>query len=165
MSQITQKVAVVNTVKKVLGSTYDPNISVNDVLTRDQKKSVINSITQGIMNGDIAYNKDTTDESSVRTYVTGMVSNHIRKAKELNGGTQYSPTATGRGSRDAKLSALSKLLNTYNEGTPEHTEIKQAIVQRRAELKASVPKTSKMKKQTIDVSDLPDDLKELANSL
>ncbi len=165
MSQINQKTAVVGAIKKLLGSNYDPNRSVNDQLTTDQRKTIVDTITAGIVNGDILYNKDTGDEAAVRRYTSGMVSNHIRKAKELNGGSKYSPTSKGRGTRDSKLSALRKLLQNYDEGTLEHTEIQEAITTRKSELQATTATTIKSQKTTIDTSDLPDDLRELANSL
>ena len=165
MSQITQKTAVVNAVKQILGSSYDPTRSVSELLTSDQKKTVVDQVTQGIIDGDVAYNKDTGNANAVRTYVSGMVSNHIRKAKELNGGTTYSAQAKGRGSRDPKLSALRKLLDTYTPGSTEHQEIQEAITERRAELRASLPQRTESKKLNVDISDLPEDLQELANSL
>jgi len=165
MSQINQKTAVVEAIKDTLGTNYDPNRSVNDQLTSGQRKLIVDRITAGIINGDILYNKDVSDESAVRRYASGMISNHIRKVKELNGGGQYSPTSTGRGTRDAKLSTLKKLLQNYDENSSEHAEIQGAITARQSELQTKTVKTVSEKRTMIDISDLPDDLRDLAIGL
>lgn len=163
MTQISQKQAVVNTTIDILGADYDSTRSVNTQLTADQKKNLIDKMATGILNGDILYSKDITDMKAIRKYAAGMVSNHIRKAKELNGGEQYQSTSSGKGTRDPKLSALKKLLVNYDESTAEHVEIQAAITARLVELKAAMK--PKSKKSTILIDDLPQDLKELANTL
>ena len=99
-----------------------------------------------------------------------MVSNHLRKSKDLNGGQKYTPESTGRGSRDPQISELNKLLKTYTEGTPEFNQIVEAINARKSKLAAERTEALKAKKQqkelsSIDMDALPEELKHLANDL
>jgi len=159
MSQKSQKDAVVEAVKKTLGSSYDPAVPVSTLLTKEQKKEMAEQIIKQIMDGDVAYSKDITDEEAVKKYVPGMISNHIRKAKELNGGT-YTTQASGRGHRDQKLSTLNRLRDTYEEDSEEYNTITEAIIERQSELAEQKMKASK--RQLIDISLLPEDLHDLA---
>jgi hypothetical protein len=52
----------------------------------------------------VEYKKPTADATVVRRYVNGMVDNHLRKAKELNGGTKY--TIQNPGTRTKKSGGL-----------------------------------------------------------
>ena len=167
---MTQKEAVVNQVKSVLGSTFNEGIPAKDQLTDDQLKTIKSNITFGILNGTIDFKKDTKDENEISRYVSGMVSNHLRKAKELNGGDTYIPQSTGRGSRDPQISELNKLLKTYDEDSTEYSQIMTAIEARKNELaseRASAAKERRKVKEldSIDMSALPEGLKNLASDL
>jgi hypothetical protein len=65
-----------------------------------------------------------------------MVDNHLRKAKELNGGVRYSPQQpiTGRGKRDPQLVNLKRLKNNYSSKSPEYHKVQEAIAIRETEL-------------------------------
>jgi hypothetical protein len=162
MSQINQKEAVIKAVKEVLGTQYNTSIEINSILTKSQKSQIIDKIFYGIISGHIAYNKDNTDTVAVKKYAPGVISNYLRKAKELNGGKKYVAQSVGRGSRDPKLSQLLKLQSEYNVDTQEYKEVATAIIERRAELTTT---KVKVKKQLIDTSILPDDLQDLATQL
>jgi hypothetical protein len=170
MSTVSQKQAVVNEVSSILGSSFDPNTPAREQLTDSQLKTIKANIVSGIINGSIDFKKDTSNESEIARYVSGMVSNHLRKAKELNGGSKYEPQSTGRGSRDPQISELNKLLNTYDKGTSEYSQIVEAIEARKAvlaEQKAEAAKAKKKEKelQSINFDALPADLQNLANDL
>ena len=95
-----------------------------------------------------------------------MVSNHLRKAKALNGNVQHKPSGTGP-KRDDQLKELSNLLKTgqYVEGTEEHTAILEAISTRKEELaKTRATKGASSKAPVIDTSVLPAELQDLAIS-
>lgn len=167
---ISQKVAVVNEVKAILGSSFDPSTPAKEQLTSDQFETIKSNIVSGIISGSISFNKDVSDEKEVSRYVSGMISNHFRKAKELNGGTAYSPQSTGRGSRDPQLSELSKLLGTYEEGSEEFNQIVSAINSRKNELaaeKAVVAAEKKRAKElaSLNTDALPESVKGLAENL
>lgn len=167
---ISQKQSVVNGVKSVLGSSFDPSLSARDQLSDDQLSQIKSYVVDQITSGLVEYGKDASDEKEVSKYVSGMVSNHLRKAKELNGGSVYTPQATGRGSRDSQISELNKLLKTYVEGTEEYSQILDAITSRKNELNAEKAEASKEKKKakelsSINLDSLPESLKDLANSI
>jgi vacuolar-type H+-ATPase subunit I/STV1 len=169
-TQISQKQAVVNGVKSVLGSSFDPSVPARDQLSDEQLASVKSYVTSQIVGGFVEFSKDNSDEKEVSKYVSGMVSNHLRKAKELNGGETYVPQSTGRGSRDAQISELNKLLKTYAEGTEEYNQILDAISSRKTEIAAEKAELSKEKRKakelsSINMEALPDSLKSLANSI
>ncbi len=170
MSTISQKEAVLNEVKSILGSHFDPSIPAKGQLSIDQLSTLKFNVVAGIVSGAVSFNKDTTDEKEIARYVSGMVSNHFRKAKELNGGGSYTPQSTGRGSRDSQVSELNKLLKTFDEGSVEHSQITAAISARKLEIsaeKAIQAKERKKKKElsSINTDVLPEGLKNLANSL
>jgi hypothetical protein len=90
MSKKGQKEAVVEQVEQELGSNftkYTTNAIL--VLTSSQLENIKSNITAGILQGQIEYGKDVNNVSEVRTYARSMVMNHLKKAKELNGGHTY----------------------------------------------------------------------------
>lgn len=170
---LTQKEAVVQAVMEVLGSDFSSDISVSDQLTKEQTTQVKETIFSQIQAGDVSFNKD-VDETTLKRYVSGMVSNHCRKAKELNGGAKYSPKTTGRGSRDPQLSAMNLLLKqvteTDGEESDNYTKVFTAISARRTELadeRALLAKERRKVTQAkkIDMSALPSDLHDLASNV
>jgi len=87
-----QKEAVIEQVELELGSNfvkYQTNAIL--VLSSTQLESIKNNIFTGILQGQIKYSKDVNNVSEVRTYARSMVMNHLKKAKELNGGYTYQP--------------------------------------------------------------------------
>jgi len=167
---VSQKTAVVNEVKAILGLHFDASLPVKEQLTPAQFSTIKANIVASIIAGTVAYNKDTSNVKEITRYVSGMISNHFRKAKELNGGSAYAPQSSGRGSRDSQLSELSKLLGTYTEGTEEFNQIVSAIESRKAELsaeKTEVLATKKRNKElaSLNTDALPDSVKDLADNL
>lgn len=168
-SKISQKQSVVNGVKSILGTSFDSAVPAKDQLSDAQTIELKKYVTSAIMNGQVEYSKD-LDEKEVAKYVAGMVSNHLRKAKELNGGSTYSPQTSGRGSRDDQIVELNKLLKTYSEGSEEYNQILDAINSRKAELSAEKTATVKEKRKakelaSINMEALPENLRSLANDL
>ncbi len=163
-NQVGQKQAVVNAVESVLGSNFTSGeTSVKNVITADELTQVREQVFTGIQNGDVAYNGDVSDEQGLRRYVNGMIQNHFRKAKELNGGNKYSPSSSTGGRRDAQLTNLKKLLKTYSEGSTEHSKILDAISNREEELAEERRTAAEQRKQqkimeSIDTSALPEEL-------
>ena len=170
MTTISQKAAVLNEVKSILGSNFDSTKPAKIQLTAEQIKTIKSNVVDGIINGSVVFGKDTTDSKEIARYVSGMVSNHFRKSKELNGGEQYNPQSTGKGSRDSQVSELNKLLKTFDEGSDEYKQITEAIAARKNQLvaeKVEQMKEKKIKKElsSINTDVLPEGLKSLANSL
>ena len=99
-----------------------------------------------------------------------MVSNYLRKVKELNGGVAYTPSFIASNSRDPQLSELNKLSKSYAEGSDEFNQIQEAILARKAELELQKNTATKDKNKLkeinpINMNALPDSLKNLAMSL
>lgn len=159
-----QKASVVKAVESVLGSNFiSGETVVKSVITADQLSQVRDQVFNGIKAGNVSYNGDTTDEKALRRYVNGMVQNHFRKAKELNGGNKYTPSSTGTSRKDPQLSNLKKLLKTYEEDSDEYQKILDAISTREAELAEEKKAAAEERKQqklmdSIDTSVLPDEL-------
>lgn len=103
-TQTGQKDAVINAVASVLGDRYEAGINAREILSSDELAEVKNIVANGVLDGSVSFSKDSSDEKAVRRYVAGLVDNHLRKAKELNGGVKYS-AATTRGPRTAKADA------------------------------------------------------------
>jgi len=164
---ISQKQAVVSAVSDVMGSSFTSGSTlVKENITSEQLADVRHSVFTGILNGDISFNKDISDHKALGRYVNGMIDNHFRKAKELNGGNKYLPTNPGRGSRDPQLSALRKLIKSYGDGSPEFEKISTAISTRQEELTVERKAAADMRKkqsivESIDTSVLPDELSSL----
>lgn len=82
----SQKEAVVEEVKLAIPGfvPYKDNAIIH--LTERDLEDIKANIMNGIINGTIEYGKDVNNHSEVRTYARSMVMNHLKKAKELNGG-------------------------------------------------------------------------------
>lgn len=61
-------------------------------LSSAQLETVKANVMNGIINGLIDYSKDRNNHGEVRSYARSMVMNHIKKAKELNGGNSFTST-------------------------------------------------------------------------
>lgn len=168
---VSQKEAVVSAVGKILGKSFVVgSTNVKETISGEQLTQLRDTIFTGIQAGDIAYNKDIDDEKTVRRYVNGMIDNHFRKAKELNGGAAYAAkTSNGsRGIRDPQLAALRKLSKNYESGSQEQSKVLSAINSRESQLtqerlqnQASKKREAQLK--NIDVIGLPPELADILN--
>lgn len=89
MSKQGQKEAVVQQVLAQVPTFQKYVDNAILVLSAAQLEAIKSSIMIGISNGTIEYSKDTTNAAEVRSYARSMVMNHLKKAKELNGGHSY----------------------------------------------------------------------------
>jgi hypothetical protein len=132
----TQKQAVIDVVQATLPN-FVPGMNAKSMLSDEQLKIIRETIIGGIRVGDIDYSKDATNERTVKNYVHGMVDNHLRKAKELNGGVKYAP-ATSRPRKekddtvvtvacDEKLAALQALKKRYTKDSDSYKKVVEAI--------------------------------------
>ena len=159
-----QKQAVVDAVKTILGSSFESGVTlVGDTLTSDQLAAVRDEVLNGVLDGTIKYNGETSDIKIVKRYLNGMIQNHFRKAKELNGGIKYTPTNSGTGRRDSTLLNLKKLLKNYDEGSDKFEQVLIAISNREVELTEERKAAALTRKQdkitaSIDTSVLPAEL-------
>lgn len=101
-----QKQAVVEAVLNIL-----PNFAVGkDValskLTVAQLEIIKASIGLGISSGAIEYTKDRSNSKEVISYARSMVMNHMKKAKELNGGLKYTTGTVAVVNKQQNTSAI-----------------------------------------------------------
>lgn len=160
-----QKTAVCNALLSVLkerGVDYELNgeTPINKVLTDQDKSTVRAIILEGFMSGAIDMSEQARakydDETKMKTYVSGVVNNWIKKNPEFNCGVKYKPANPGSraGSQDEQVRNMRALLKQTND--PEAVAmIEEAIEARLAEIK---PK----QQVTIDVDQLPEHLRHLA---
>jgi hypothetical protein len=160
-----QRDAVVEAVITVLGSNFVTNETiVEDVITTEQRKEARQIVFDGIINNEIKYSKDTSDEKAVRKYCNNVVDNYIRRAKEFNAGQTYKPKKEGT-KRDPKLKALNALISTGKvvEGTEDYNNVISSIETRKEELAAERSSKSP-KKVEIDLNSLPAGLQDIARN-
>lgn len=158
-----QVIAVVEEVKNVLGDAYDVSVPSSTQLSKANITTVQSSIFDGLAAGEIEYKGDISDVKALRTYANGLVSNHLRKCKLLNGNVKYEASGTGP-KRDERLRELNKVLSSgnYVEGTEEFVAIQEAIAFRKTEIsQTKAAAKSKVTTSDIDVSVLSPELQGL----
>jgi hypothetical protein len=156
MNKQTQKEAVFTAVKNVLskeGITVGENTNVNPVMTRELRAQVNNVLFEGFKAGTIELDREFSD-ADLKSYISGLQSNWLRKDKRLNGGVSYIAKNPGSraGSGDAQLKAMRTLLTTV-ESAEDKAEIQSHIDARLKEIQVT-----KVKSVSIDYSQLPADL-------
>jgi hypothetical protein len=114
-------------------------------------------LIDGFNNGEIEIS-DTFDKTKLTTYVSGLINNHIRKDKRLNGNVKYEAKNPGSraGQSDPQIAALRQLLKQLPTGHSKRGEVQAALEARLAAIKA---KTNKQ--VVIDANALPEALRSL----
>lgn len=124
------------------------------VTTREQRAQVAMILSEGFRSGSIGYEGDfnTLSDSDQKSYVSGLISNWLRKDTRLNGGEKYAAKNPGSraGSSDPQLKALRTLITQVPE--EQKSEIQSYIDARMNELNAAKVKS------TVDFSALPEEL-------
>lgn len=163
-NKISQKQAVVNEVMNVLGSSFNSSLPAKQQLTPDNIKTIKSNIVDGIVNGTIAYNKDSSNVKEVTAYVPGLVSNHLKKAKELNGNVKYGPTTkkiiNEEYNSDPVSKSLSDKLSRLKPGTEQYKNTALA-------LEHSKTFTSKVNRElkSFDTDIMPEEIKQMTIEL
>jgi len=153
-----QNDAVFQAVCKVLGQD-----SFDDVveLSKEQRESVVSIVTGGISAGTVDFSTEAKakydTDAKIKSYTTGMVSNHLRKDKRLNGGEKYITKNPGSraGSGDAELKALKALRSTLSD------EEQVSLIDEAIEARASLIQASKVKQVKVNSEALPEHLRYL----
>lgn len=152
----TQKQVVVDFVMAIMGKAYDSKQDCGEWFKArpEQKKELSEKVMSAFTKGECELK---AEQKNLSTYVSGLISNHLRKAKELNGGVQYKPTNPGSrsGQQDPQIKASRQLLKTLVEGSAEHTKVSSFINGKIEAIKAEKKKTE------IDVEALPEELRDL----
>lgn len=147
MSTMSQKEAVYVAVVSVTGYTGEGPCEP----TREQRAQVNMVLFEGFRAGRIELDTEFTDQQ-LKSYVSGLQSNWLRKDKRLNGGVTYQAKNPGSraGSGDPQLKALRALMSTLTEES-DRAEVQSHIDARVAEI-------AKTKAPTVDFSQLPAEL-------
>lgn len=153
----SQKEAVFTAVSNVLkdaGIVVSENFNANSAMTKERRAQVNQILIEGFNAGAIEMDR-TYSEKELRSYVSGLQSNWLRKDKRLNGGMSYVAKNPGSrvGSSDPQLKALRGLLSTEGLTESDKAEIQTAIDTRLSQIK-----TTKTKQVVVDFSALPADI-------
>ena len=163
--KVSQKQATVSTIMSVLaesGIDYELNgqIPVSDVLEDHHKSKVREILFTAFRQGQVeykpAFQAKVDNDSELKKYISGLVNNWIRKAKEFNAGQTYKAKNPGSraGSQDSKVKEMKKLLSVTTDPQAK-AMIEQAINARVQELKAEKNQVE------INVDNLPKELRHL----
>ena len=155
-----QKDAVYNAVTSVLknsGKKFENGMNVQTIMTESERDNVHAIIAEGFKAGTISL-EDTesnreklASDSKLNQYVSGVISNWVRKDPRMNGNTKYVAKNPGSraGSSDPQLKAL-RALATQFKGTPKEALIKAQIDSRSAALQAEKAKEIKVDISVLD---------------
>ena len=103
--------------------------------SKEQRAQVNQVLFEGFKAGSIELSK-TYDDKGLKSYVSGLQSNWLRKDKELNGGVQYQPKNPGSrtGQKDPQIVAM-RMLQATQTDPARKAEIQEFIDKRNAEIK------------------------------
>jgi hypothetical protein len=153
-----QREAVYNAVCEVMDAeSFDEAVTPS----KDERTQINLIVFNGIRAGDVDFSDSATakydTDAKLNSYVSGLVSNWLRKDKNLNGGVVYTPKNPGSrtGQGDAQVRELRKLLSIH-KGTEHETQIQSYIDKRLETIKAE-----KAAEIEIDAENLPEELRDL----
>ncbi len=145
---MNQKEAVYQAVCNVTGHKGEGQVSIS----KEQRAQVNAILFEGFRAGSIELDREYTD-SDLKSYVSGLQSNWLRKDKRLNGGEKYTAKNPGSraGSTDPELKALRALITTVT------SDEDKAEIQGYIDARVAAIATTKQAK-VVDFSALPADL-------
>lgn len=151
---MSQKEAVFQAVSNL----YSVESGVAVALDKEQRASIIGILVEGFKTGKVNYDGAVPEESTLRAYCSGLLSNWLRKDTRLNGGEKYQAKNPGSraGSTDPQVKAMRALLKTKSDPA-EVAEIQAFINKRLAEIKPAKTEAA----PTINAADLPEELRHL----
>lgn len=123
-------------------------------LSKEERDTAVKQIFQEFKAGNVGFRGEMPEDKKLMTYVSGLISNWLRKDSRLNGNTVYIPKNAGSrtGNGDDALKAMRSLLASTSD-PKDRTQIETAIAQRVQELKP---------KREININALPEKLRHLA---
>jgi hypothetical protein len=160
---MNQRQATVNALLSALenhGIEFKVNgdVPISEVLNDKVKAEVRAVLFEGFRAGKISYKPEfqakVNDDQELKKYISGLVNNWIRKAKELNCGQTYQPKNPGSraGSGDEQVKEMRKLLKATTDAEARKM-IQTAIDERLAEIKP--------KAEAVNVNAIPEHLRHL----
>lgn len=162
MNKNTQREAVFLAICNVLGMKEFDGAAV---LTKDERSNVHAIVREGFRQGTIEFEATPSNQeklasdSKLSAYVSGLISNWLRKDVRLNGGGKYVAKNPGSrvGQSDEQMKTLRALRKQF-EGTDKAVIIDAQIEKRKTELAASKAKTVELTAEQIAL--LPEDVRE-----
>ena len=159
MSNVNQKTGVFEAICTV---TEQDSFDGACVLTKEELAQVYEIVTDRFMSNEIEMTDKARlkycDRETMRArYVPGLVRNWITKDLRLNGNKPHQTLNPGSraGSSDAVIRELKKLMSTFTE------QNQVDAVQTEIDKRLALLKAEKAKSVEIDMSLIPDDLKDL----
>lgn len=161
LSQREGVYAAVTSFFKEKGILFEDGMKVN--LSKDDRSTVIEMISSGIMSGSIVFSEGAkakhSTQSSIRGYSSNLLSNWLRRDERLNGNVEYKPEKPG--SRFGIKDDIIKNLRALAKSTTNEAELKaveEAILSRQEELRSQKLKA----KHKVNSDLLPENLRHLA---
>lgn len=152
---MTQNEAVFQAVMAVFGNNgkLDGAVPETGKWSDEQKKKVYGLVFNSFKSGEVEKRSGGQTDADLNKYIPGLVNNHVRKDKRLNGGVDYEPKRPGirSGSGDESVKAMRTLLSMTTDPAAK-AAIQAEIDKRLAEIKPKV---------TIDIEKLPESLRHL----
>jgi hypothetical protein len=157
-----QKDAVFTAINHVLSEnqvSFESGSDVSTFLTKEIRGQVTNILVNQFQSNEVDMDTNfatntVTNTPKLRAYVSGLISNWVRKDTRLNGNIAYVPKNPGsrKGSGDPQLKAL-RALHGQATNDADRTEIQGFIDARINELQVAKATTAKL-----DISLLPEAL-------
>ena len=159
----SQRDAVYTAIHSVLADhnvEFEDGGDVDSVLDKDMKSAVQAILCEGFKSGAIAFEttpqnaEKLASDTKLKSYVSGLVSNWIRKDKRFNGGVTYQAKNPGSraGSGDETLKTLRALMKKF-AGTDKVPAIQKEIDARLAFLAESKSKEVTLTEEQISKLD------------
>lgn len=135
------------------------------VLTKDERGLVHQMVCEGFRNGTIEFEatpanqEKLASDSKLSAYVSGLISNWLRKDTRLNGGDKYIAKNPGSraGQSDEQMKTLRALKKQF-AGTDKEAVVDAQIEKRKSELASAKVKSVALTQEQIDA--LPADVKD-----
>ena len=148
---MNQKEAVFRAISAVKGGeTFEGPVE----LSRDEREKVSQIVAESFTKGEVSFADGKREGKELTTYVSGLISNWLRKDDRLNGGVKYTPKNPGAraGTGDEMMKAMRLLLQATTDPKARE-EIQAEIDKRISELKP---------KKVINTDALPEHLRKYA---
>ena len=154
--------AATHSVLSDAGIDFEDGNNISDVMTQDLRGKVHAIVCESFRQGEVSFKETSANtekmenDTKLKSYVSGLISNWFRKDKRFNGNTVYQPKNPGSraGQGDATLKALRGLHKQFS-GVDDD---KAALIQTQINERLSIIASERAKKVTVDLSVLSPEL-------
>lgn len=170
MSKQSQRLAIFAAITHVFadkGVHFEPGMNAAPLLTDAYRGMVHAIVCEGFRKGtielaDTAANREKlASESEMNKYVSGLISNWLRKDTNLNGGSKYQPKNPGSrtGQSDEQIKTLRALAKKFASEPAKLSVINAQIEARKSEIAATKVKTIEVTEEQL--AKLPAELRDM----